>query len=174
MKEMKTGMDIFYDRRSVRLYTEEKIPDEDIDKILRAGFYAPTAVNKQETDFIVVTDRTKMEEINKVHPYAKMLLNCSHAIIVCGDLKKSFGPDYWVCDASAATENILLCAHMLGYGAVWLGVYPEKDRMEGVKKIFNLPEHIEVLSIVSLGVPKRTDQKRPERYDETRVHHETW
>jgi nitroreductase len=53
-REMKTGMDIFYDRRSVRLYTEEKIPDEDIDKIIRAGFYAPTAVNKQETDFIVV------------------------------------------------------------------------------------------------------------------------
>ncbi|EMH73236.1 nitroreductase family protein [Entamoeba histolytica HM-1:IMSS-B] len=48
------NMDLFYDRRSVRSYTGEKISEEDIDKIVRAGFYAPTAVNKQETEFIII------------------------------------------------------------------------------------------------------------------------
>ncbi|EAL50992.1 nitroreductase family protein [Entamoeba histolytica HM-1:IMSS] len=140
-------MDLFYDRRSVRSYTGEKISEEDIDKIVRAGFYAPTAVNKQETD---------------------------HAIVVCANLKKAYTPEYWVCDASAATENILLAAHMLGYGAVWLGVYPEKDRMESIKKLLQLPEQVEILSIVSIGVSKVQPVNRPERFDATRLHNDKW
>ncbi|EDR27569.1 NADPH nitroreductase, putative [Entamoeba dispar SAW760] len=168
------NMDLFYDRRSVRSYTGEKISEEDINKIIRAGFYAPTAVNKQETEFIIIREKSVLENITKVHPYSSMLKSCSHAIAVCANLKKAYTPEYWVCDASAATENILLATHMLGYGAVWLGVYPEKDRMESIKKLLQLPEQVEVLSIISIGVPKTQQITRPERFDATRLHNNKW
>ena len=54
-------------------------------------------------------------------------------IAVCGDLTGLKHPDYWVQDCSAATENVLLAAHEMGLGVVWLGVYPTKERVEGVR-----------------------------------------
>ena len=65
-----------------------------------------------------------MEKIMEVHPYSSMLAEASHAIVVCGDETLQNGPGYYTLDCSAATQNILLAAHALGYGAVWLGVEP--------------------------------------------------
>ena len=62
------------------------------------------------------------------------------AILVCGDSRYERYPDFWVQDCSAAVENILLAAHALGLGAVWAGVYPMKDRIEGFRRLFALPD----------------------------------
>ncbi|ELP86729.1 NADPH nitroreductase, putative [Entamoeba invadens IP1] len=167
------SMDLFYDRRSVRQYTAEKIPDEDVKKIVTAGFYAPTAVNKQETEFIIIDDKKILEDIIAVHPYSAMLKNCSHAIAVIANVSKAYTPGYWVMDASAAAENILLAAHQLGYGGVWLGVYPEEDRMMNIAKILKLPQTHKILNVISLGVPAH-EQKRPERFDNLRLHFNTF
>lgn len=166
-------MDALLERRSIRQYTGEKIPEVDIEKIIRSGFAAPTAVNKRETEFIVIDDKEVLNSIMSAHPYAKMLSSCSHAIAICADTTKAFTHDYWVCDASAACENILVATQALGYGGVWLGVYPEKDRMESLKRIFNLPPNHEVLAVVSLGIPK-TKPATTDRYDAARVFRNTY
>lgn len=64
------------------------------------------------------------------------------AILVCSDRNLEKYPDFWVQDCSAATQNILLAAHALGLGAVWAGVYPMKERVEGFRKMFLLSEEI--------------------------------
>ncbi len=72
-------------RRSIRKYTGEKLPDEDIEVLLRAAMNAPSAHNRQPWHFIVVDDRGFLDKIPGYHPYAKMLGKASHGIVVLGD-----------------------------------------------------------------------------------------
>ena len=70
-------------------------------------------------------------------------------------------------------KNILIEAKHLGFGSVWLGVYPREDRVTGIKKLFNLPKKFMPLSIVSIGYP--AEEKEPSnRYDESRIHLNKW
>jgi len=94
-------------RRSIRKYTGEKIPDETITKLLKAGMNAPSAHNKQPWHFIVVDDRETLNKVPEYHQYSKMLETASHAIIVLGD-NDIQTTDFWIHDCSAATENILI------------------------------------------------------------------
>jgi len=159
-------------RRSIRRYTGEKIPEDLITKLLKTGMAAPSAHNKQPWHFIVVDDSEILKKIPAYHPYSKMLENASHAIVVLGDTDiQSTG--FWVQDCSAATENILLAAHALGLGAVWLGVYPNESLVENTRKLFNIPSHVTPLCIISLGYPKEAKPPR-ENYDPKRVHRNKW
>lgn len=162
-----------FERRSIRKYTNQKISDRDLKELLKAAMAAPSAGNQQPWEFIVVTDRGILNNITKFHPYSQMLRESALAIIVCADLARERHTGYWVQDCAAATENILIEAKHLGLGSVWLGVYPREDRVTGIKKLFNLPEKVIPLSIVSIGYP--AEEKGPSnRYDESRIHINKW
>jgi nitroreductase len=161
-------------RRSSRKYTGERIPDEMITGIIKAGMYAPSANNKRPWHFIVVDDREQIERIMSVHPYSSMLSGASHAIVVCGDETLQNGPMYYPLDCSAATQNILLAVHALGYGAVWLGVYPRSERIKAVAEIFGLPGHIIPVSIVSLGVKVAETGIIPGRFEPEKIRKNKW
>jgi nitroreductase len=165
------ALEALFTRRSVRQYTDEPISKEDVKTILEAGMNAPSANNRQPWQFIVVDDRAKLNSIMQVHPYSRMLAQAPMAIIVCADTNLS--GSYWQQDCSAATENILLAARALNLGTVWLGVYPNKQRVTGIKKLFNIPKHIEPLNILALGHPA-VEQGRVNRYDPDRIHTNTW
>jgi len=111
-------------RRSVRSYTNKKVMSSQVKKLLEAGMNAPSARNQQAWQFMVITERTTLIEMTKVHPYAQMLNQASCAIVVCGDLKAEISKDYWVQDCSAATQNILLAAHSMGLGRSGWGSTP--------------------------------------------------
>jgi nitroreductase len=160
-------------RRSIRHYTNEKVTDEQISTLLRCAMLAPSAVNKQPWHFIVFRDRLVIKEIIEVHPNASMLTGASVAILVCWDENLQHDTGYGPVDCSAATENILLAAHSIGLGAVWVGIYPRQPRMDAVKKIFKLPDHIHGFSIISIGFPAGKRQQ-PERFNPERIHFENW
>lgn len=108
-------------RTSIRTYIDKPIEDEKIEKVLRTGMSAPTASNKQPWNFVVVTDKNILRAVPLKLEYAKPVTAAPLAIIVCGDLNKTFdgeGQKYWVQDLSAASQNILLASHSLGLGAV--------------------------------------------------------
>jgi len=161
-------------RRSIRKYTGERIPDGDIDLIIKAGMYAPSANNKRPWHFIIIDDREVMNKIMKAHPYAAMLRDASHAIVVCGDLKKQNAPGYYLLDCSAATQNVLLAAHALGYGAVWLGVEPREERVKAISEILQLPQDIRPVAVVSIGVPTEKPASLPQRYEPEKIRHNNW
>jgi nitroreductase len=161
-------------RRSIRRYTGERIDDDIIISMIRAGMYAPSANNTRPWHFIVVDDRTLINKIMNFHPYSSMLSKASHAIIVCGDEKLQNGPGYYLLDCSAASQNILLAAHGLGVGAVWLGIEPRSDRKSAVKEIFGLPEHIHPVSIISVGVPEKIPGKKPDRFEQDKIRRNRW
>jgi nitroreductase len=166
-------MKAILERRSIRKYTDEPISDQDIKELLQAAMAAPSAGNQQPWEFIVVNDREILNKIPEVHPYSQMLMMAPLAIIVCGNLDKEKHEGYWVQDCSAATENILIEAQYKGLGAVWLGIYPRKERVKGLKELFNLPEDIIPLSIVSIGHP--AESKEPSnRYNQSAIHINKW
>ena len=167
------AMQAILGRRSIRKYKTEPVSEIEIKKLLEAAMAAPSGHNKQPWQFIVIRDKPTMLEIPKFHSYSKMLEQAPVAIIVCGDLDVSGDSDFWPQDCAAATQNILLAAHSIGLGAVWLGVYPNKDLIEGVRKLLNIPSRVMPFCIISVGNP--LEQKPPaNRYNEAKIHFEKW
>jgi len=160
-------------RRSIRQYTDQAVPPEVIHQLLAAAMQAPSAGNGQPWLFVVATERRVLDALAGVLPYGKMLLQAPLAVIVCGDLRADPGRRYWVQDCSAATENLLLAAHALGLGAVWLGVYPQDDRVKALRIVLGIPEGVIPLAAISIGYPAETIPPA-DRYSEQRVHYNGW
>ncbi|MDH5795852.1 MAG: nitroreductase family protein [Candidatus Bathyarchaeota archaeon] len=160
-------------RRSIRKYTSKPVPDELIEELLRAAMSAPSAGNEQPWHFVVIRDRRILNEIPKFHDYSQMLNEASVAVLVCADLKEQRHEGFWIQDCSAATQNILVAAHARGLGAVWLGVYPVQKRIDGLRKLLGIPDHVMPLSLISIGYP--AEQKpTADRYDASRIHNDHW
>jgi nitroreductase len=173
METLKT----IFTRKSIRQFAEKKVSKEDIDIILRAGMSAPSCVNARDWAFVVVTDKemlTKMADANG-RP-AEPLKGAAFAIMVCGDLERAFQPaiDYWIIDASIAAENMILAAQDMGIGSVWLGTYPQMDRVEKQKKLFRLPDSVVPHSILAFGYPLETKEEERDLFEADRVHYENW
>lgn len=167
-------MKAIMNRRSIRKYTEQTVSDEQVKMLLEAAMCAPSAGNEQPWHFVVIKDRQLLDRVPEYHPHSSMIKQASVAILICGDTRLSkYDVDYWVQDCAAATENLLIAAQDLGLGAVWLGVYPRQERVQGLRGLFNIPEEVFPFALVPVGYP--AEQKGPEnRYREDRVHRNTW
>jgi nitroreductase len=160
-------------RRSVRRYKTDPVPDEMIHTLLQAAMQAPSAVNQQLWQFVVVTDRRLLQAVTTFHTSAKMLTEAPLGILICGDQSLEKRQNTWMQDCAAATENMLLAAHALGLGAVWLGIYHDPQRLEGARRLFHLPPEILPLSMVAAGFPAETPSV-VDRFLPERVHYNTW
>jgi nitroreductase len=160
-------------RRSIRKYSEKNIPGEYYEVLLKAAMHAPTGRNRQPWHFILVSDRKRLKMLADVNPSWKMLEHADSAIVVCGDLNLEDSESFIIQDCSAATQNILLAAHELGLGTVWLGVHPRTDRLEPLKEILEIPSHIIPVSMVSVGNPNE-EREQPDRYNIERIHQDRW
>jgi nitroreductase len=167
------AIEVILNRRSIRKYTSAAIDAGTLDVILKAGMYAPSAVNKQPWHFIVFRSREMMEKIMAFHPNASMLSQADAAILICWDEHLQHDTGYGPVDCAAATQNILLAACNLGIGSVWVGIYPRVQRMESVHLLFELPDHIKPFAIISLGYPAE-ERLMPSRFNKERIHYEKW
>jgi len=168
-----SALETILTRRSIRSYTDQSISDDQIEQLLKAAMSAPTARNTQSWQFVVIKDRNKLNSIPEFHPFAEMMKQASCAIAVCADLKKEPDINYANTNCSAAAENILLAAHAMGLGAVWLGVFPREKRVQGMKRLLDLPDFIVPIALISLGYPAE-EKKQSNRYDKGKIHFDTW
>lgn len=148
-------------RRSIRRYKEGAvIPKADIEKILEAAMMAPSACNLRPWDFVVVSNRKKLDEIMEMSPYTQMLKTASCAVIVCGEPQEFQGvvKEFWPQDCGAAIENMLLEAEGLGYGTCWCGFYPVMERVELLRQAFEIKTI--PMAVVALGVPEEKPDAR--------------
>ena len=125
----------------------------------------------------VITDKEKLLEMAEGNGRAaNPLKSATLGILVCGNLQKAYSGahDYWAVDATIACQNMILAAHDLGVGSVWLGTYPQDNKMQAQREIFNLPEHIVPHSIVAFGYPKVEKCEERDLYDENKVHFGGW
>lgn len=145
-------------RTSIRTFTDQPVSDDLKSAVLHAGMAAPSGVNKQPWEFILIDDKDVLNALADTLPYAKMTAKAPMAIAVCGNSDRFLdGEDstLWVQDLSAASENILLAAHSLGLGAVWTCLYPHKDRMDAAGNILKLSEGIIPFSLIPVGYPAK-------------------
>jgi len=172
---MNPKLQFIYSRRSVRKYQDIEISSEIMDDLLQAAMAAPSAVAKDPWHFIVIRKREMLNRIADILPHGQMLRHAAAAIIVCGDINRAHDQkeSYMLQDLSAATENILLAATALGLGSCWLGVHPRRERTEGLRNLFNLPDGIIPMCSIALGWPAEKPPART-RYNPEHVHLEKW
>lgn len=173
------ALDVIMTRTSIRSFTGDPVPQEQLETILKAGMAAPTAMNSQPWRFVVVTDQEKIAKVFGQGPRSGMFTTAGAVIVVCGEstsMRKPFGqPDaeevemeniFWYEDCSAAAENILLAAHALGLGAVWTAGYPGMQRVAPIAEALGIPEKVIPLCVIPVGVPAETpapkDKWKPE------------
>ena len=167
---MDKRLQLIFSRRSIRVYTGEPIDEADLTSLLEAGMAAPSASNRKPWHFCVFTDVAKFKVLANKLRYGKMLPNAAACIAVCGDPSIS---SWWVQDCTAATENILIAATGLGLGAVWIGIHGVPAREQTIREILSIPEHIGVLSLISIGHPGEHPGARTQ-YDPSREHKDQW
>ena len=167
------ALEAIHTRRSIRRFQDKPVSPELVTEIIRAGTSAPSAGNEQPWQFVVVTDKAILDRIPEIHPYAAMSHEAQVGILVCGDMTLEKHKGYWVQDCSAAVQNMLIAIHALGLGAVWTGIYPTEDRVMNFRKMFRLPDHIIPFAFIPVGYTAQT-ASRQDRYDEKRVHYDTW
>jgi len=161
-----------FSRKSVRRYTGVAPTLDQLTLLVKAGMAAPTAVNRQPWEFIIVTDAGKLAQLNERLPHAKMITKAGAAIVVLGDkLRQHKGPDtdFWITDCSAAIQNILLAAEAIGLGAVWTAAYPDPERIAAVREVLGVKaEHLVPLAVIPVGHPTGEDQPK-DKWDPSRV-----
>lgn len=162
-----------FGRRSIRRYTGDQVADESVEVLLRAAMAAPSAHNRQPWRFVVVRDSETLRQLSQATPYSSMIGGAALAIAVCADTTVQPDAGYWAQDCSAAMENILITAHAIGLGAVWVGVHPLAERGATVRGLLRLPEGTDVLGLVSVGQPAETKEPS-DRFRADYVHREHW
>ncbi|MFQ5711146.1 MAG: nitroreductase family protein [Candidatus Geothermarchaeales archaeon] len=152
-------MDVFEairERRSIRSFKPDTIPDETLNKILEAAQWAPSAGNCQARDFIVVKDPEVKRRLCRAALDQWFIEEAPVDIVVCANEDRSasrYGNRgrrlYCLLDAAAAVQNLLLAAHALGLGACWIGAYHD----EMVSETLNLPDFMIPIAIIPIGYP---------------------
>ncbi|MDO5424831.1 MAG: nitroreductase family protein [Eubacteriales bacterium] len=137
-----------YSRRTVRKYEDRNISEEELNEILKAGMYAPSACNFQAWKFIVIDDQSKKELLE--NPIINGAPICV-MVVYRNDLYVSGREHFdYIQSASAAIENILLCAHNRGVGCCWICHYPDEEK---VRKAFHIPDNFAVVGCIAMGYP---------------------
>lgn len=176
---MTEALQAIMNRRSVRYYLDRPIGEEEVKIILKAGMSGPSCVNARDWSFIVVADPEMLNRMADANGRpAEPLRRAKLGILICGDLQRAFSgaKEYWVIDGAIAAQNMTLAAQALGIGSVWLGTWPQMERVERQRRLFNLPEEIVPHSVLAFGYPDpQADppRERPE-WEEDRVHYEQW
>ena len=154
--------EIVTNRRSIRKFRGEHIPDEVIDQILELAVYAPSSWGGHPVEFIVVRDRQTMSELAKCKAMGAGTLAYGDAAIVPIIDKRNL--ELWVEDAAVASTYILLATEYYGVVACWIHMKDWRGHTgmaeDYIKALLGIPEYYGFLNVVSLGMKKQQADKR--------------
>ncbi len=175
-------------RRSIRKFSDQPVEPEKLQAVLEAVQQAPSWSNRQCWSLVVVQDqevRTRISELSfvesffatygyKSNPAQKGLAQAPIVLVACADPQQSGdlrGEQYYMADLGIASQNLMLAAHDLGLGTVFVGVFDE----EQLKGLLGIPPHIRIVGLFPLGYPAGEAKGGPPRkpLDEF-VHYGTW
>lgn len=173
-------MDVFKaikTRRSIRAFSDRRVTDKEVKKLIEAARWAPSAGNIQPWEFIVVKDSQVKHGLSEAALNQTLIEEASVVIVVCADPTRSskrYGAKgvnlYCLQDTAAATQNILLTAHSMGLAACWVGAFNE----EAAKRVLRLPDELRPIAIVPVGHHAEKTRARPRRPLNEIVHYETF
>jgi len=135
-------------RRCKRKFLPTPVPKGVIEDIIDCGRLAPSAVNIQPVEFIVVTKGEIRKKIAEMTDYGRFIAEAPVCIVIFSRQTK-----YYLEDGSAATENILLAAHSHGLGACWVAG-DKKLYAEKVRQLLGAPQNFKLITLIPLGYSK--------------------
>jgi len=140
-------------RRCVRVFRQDPVPKSLIEELIDCARLAPTAINIQPWEFVVVTSPNTLRKIAETTDHGRFIADAPACVVVlCRDTK------YFLEDGSAATENILLAAHALGLGACW--VAGDKKPYAGeISRLIGAPDGYRLISLTPVGYPAEQPDK---------------
>ena len=173
-------------RKSVRSYTGDAIPDDIMESLLRAAMAAPSGLDIRPWHLVVLTDKSKYAEAFEGNFNMEKFMQSGAVVVFCADTTVTRPPrenpnapaetkpnPMWRDDMGACTENFLIAAEAYGLGAVWTACYPFQNTMEPVRKYLNLPGNVVPYAIVPVGYPAGENTPK-DKWDTTRVHYNRW
>ena len=147
-------LDIITSRCSVRKYLSDEIPEEDIIRIIESGIRAPSAGNRQPWRVVVTKDAELKEKLKDGALGQSFIEQAPVVLTICmvpAESAERYGERgsslYAFQDTAAMTQNILLAAHVMGYGACWVGAFDDK----AISDVLNVPQGVRPVSIVPIG-----------------------
>ena len=161
-------------RRSIRSYSNKEVKDEHITEILKAAMQAPSARCQMPWEFLVCKDKQKLIKCAEEFPNSKMAKEASFVIVFMTNKSNLKTPQMYPQDLSSAVTLSLIKARELNIGSCWCGVYPHEDRINTVRRVFNVyEEYLEPFAVVTFGYPNSDEEfKYIDRFDEKKVHYE--
>ncbi len=170
---MEDKLKLIFERRSCRGFSGEPVSEEALHLLLRAGMVAPSVRNTKPWEFIVLRDADRKERLAASSRNWAMLKDAALGIIVAVKGHHESLAIHYQQECGASTENILLAAQAMGLGAVWLGLYPDEERVKAARQICGLPEEVLPVTLIALGHP--TEMPHPHTaFYEDKVHYETY
>lgn len=184
---MKPPNEIFkniYERRSIRNYRPDAVPDDAIKEIIRAGTFAPSAMNVQPWRFVVIRNREMIKRLSDKAkelwveqsknmqspdlqrladmvsvPNFNLFYNAPLLIMIFTD-PRGFMPQV---DCAMAAQNMMLAARSLGLGSCWIGLAQPLERVSSIMRELGVPERHRLVGSLIFGFPAVDVQEAPER-----------
>lgn len=149
--------EVILSRRSVRAYRREPIEKGDLEKILEAAKWAPSAGNRQPWHFVVVLDDQLKEKLVPACRNQVFVRDAACLVVGLADTENS--PKWAIVDTTIALEHIVLEATELGYGTCWIGAFDEVK----VKELLKIPDKYRIVALITIGKPAETPSPRPRK-----------
>jgi nitroreductase len=147
--------DTIKDRRSIRIYKNERISNDKLEKLLESARLAPSAANRQNWKFIVIENEKTKKQLVTACNNQVFVDTASHIIAGVGDSSQKWHQ----VDLAIALEHIVLEAVELGLGTCWIGAFNEDE----VKKILKIPHDKKVVALLTVGIPAESPASRPRK-----------
>ena len=170
-------------RRSIRKYTTDPIDDGKLETVLEAARQAPSWANTQCWHFVVVRDgenKGKLSDtLNETNPAREAIRNAPLVIVACAEMGKAGHKDgeamtdkgdWFMFDVALSMQNLVLAAHSLGLGTVYVGRFDAGE----AARILSVPEGYRVVAMTPLGYPAETKEPRPRKGLDEIVHYDKW
>jgi len=154
-------LEVIQDRRSVRIYKKDPIPEESLLRVLEAARLAPSGKNLQPWKFVVVQDSSLKKKLAKASNQQDFIADAPLIIVACGfpdECYRSLGRymKSWPVDVTIALEHLILQAQEEGLGTCWIGSFEEEE----IKSLLGVPEQVRVLALTPLGYPDEVPEFR--------------
>lgn len=140
-----------YTRRSIRRYTDQPVDRDQLIEIVKAGTWAPSGRNNQPWRFVIVTNEEARKNLAKQTKYNFIIEGSPACIAVFVDRNAMYNDVKDHQAMGACIQNMLLAAHALGLGAVWLGEILKNA--DAVRDLLGVPHEMELMAVVALGHP---------------------
>lgn len=152
---------VILQRRSIRKYKEDPIPEDILHRSLEAARWAPSGKNLQPWKFILVRDKDLKKRLAQASAGQFFMAKAPLIVVACGfpdDCYSRMGRymKSWPVDVAIALEHLILQAWQDGLGTCWIGSFEEEE----VKAILHIPDHVKVLALTPLGYPAKVPPSR--------------